>query len=82
VEAFDTALLLGDTAMTSKTLGLSTRGQVGQGSQVLIMGFVVRGRQPRQFLINAKGSSLAEFGVKTARCWADSSAIPASPRSK
>lgn len=54
-----------DTSGTSNTLyNLSTRGQVGTGSAVLIAGLVVSpGTTPRRLLIRAAGPSLAPFGV-------------------
>ena len=42
---------------------LSSRGQVGTGSNVLIAGFVVGGTTPKQVLIRAIGPSLAQFGI-------------------
>ena len=42
---------------------LSTRGQVGTGSNILIAGFVVAGDSPKQVLIRAIGPSLTAFGV-------------------
>ncbi len=42
---------------------LSTRGQVGVGSDILIAGFIVAGESPKQVLIRAIGPSLTAFGV-------------------
>lgn len=42
---------------------LSSRGQVGTGSNVLIAGFVVGGTTPKQVLIRAIGPSLTQFGI-------------------
>jgi hypothetical protein len=42
---------------------LSTRGQVGTGSNILIAGFVVGGSTPKQVLLRAIGPTLASFGV-------------------
>lgn len=42
---------------------LSTRGQVGTGSNILIAGFVVGGDVPKQVLVRAVGPSLTQFGV-------------------
>ena len=42
---------------------LSTRGQVGSGSNILIAGFIVAGDTPKQVLIRAIGPSLTAFGV-------------------
>jgi hypothetical protein len=43
---------------------LSTRGQVGTGSDVLIAGFVVGGSTPKQVLVRAIGPSLSNYGVE------------------
>jgi hypothetical protein len=42
---------------------LSTRGNVGSGENVLIVGFVVNGRNTKQVLIRAVGPTLADNGV-------------------
>lgn len=42
---------------------LSTRGQVGTGSNILIAGFVVGGTVPKQVLIRAVGPTLSGFGL-------------------
>jgi hypothetical protein len=42
---------------------LSTRGQVGTGSNLLIAGFVVAGSSPKQVLIRAIGPTLSTFGI-------------------
>ncbi len=42
---------------------LSTRGQVGTGSNILIAGFVVGGTVPKQVLVRAIGPTLSDFGV-------------------
>ena len=42
---------------------LSTRGQVGTGSNILIAGFVVGGTAPKQVLIRAIGPTLSAFGL-------------------
>lgn len=42
---------------------LSTRGQVGTGTNILIAGFVVGGNSPKQVLVRAIGPSLTAFGV-------------------
>jgi len=43
---------------------ISTRGMVGNGSGVLIAGFVVEGVSSKQVLIRAIGPSLREFGIR------------------
>jgi hypothetical protein len=43
--------------------GISTRGQVLTGDDVLIGGFIIGGSSPKQVVINARGPSLALHGV-------------------
>lgn len=47
----------------SRLVNVSSRGQVGSGSQALIQGFQVLGPEPVRVLITARGPSLAAFGV-------------------
>lgn len=47
----------------SRTINISTRGQVGSDSERLIAGLVVSGTASRRVLIRAVGPSLARFGV-------------------
>ncbi len=42
---------------------LSSRGQVGTGTNVLVAGFVVGGTTPKQVLVRAIGPSLVQFGI-------------------
>jgi hypothetical protein len=42
---------------------LSSRGQVGTGTNVLVAGFVVGGTTPKQVLIRAIGPSLTQFAI-------------------
>lgn len=44
-------------------INLSARGWVGEGDNVLIGGFIVRGDAPVDVLVRAQGPSLASFGV-------------------
>jgi len=46
--------------------GLSTRGQVASGDQVMIAGFVIEGRGPQTVVVRGRGPSLAAFGVTDA----------------
>ena len=57
VEVYDTSGEL------SRLVNLSTRGMVGQGDQVLIVGVVVTGNLPKRLLIRAVGPTLAGFGA-------------------
>lgn len=52
-----------DPSAPSRTFNLSTRGRVGTGDKVMIMGLVIQGTEPRDVLITAIGGSLAEYGV-------------------
>ena len=52
-----------DEVPSSRVINLSTRGNVGTGSNVLIGGFSVIGPDPIRVLISAKGPSLTAFGV-------------------
>jgi hypothetical protein len=47
----------------ARQVNISTRGQIGTGDSVMIMGLVARGNAPRQFLIRAVGPTLEEFGL-------------------
>ncbi len=51
---------------TSRTVNLSTRGRVGTGANVMIMGFIIGGTTPRDILISAVAGSLAEYGITDA----------------
>jgi len=46
-----------------KAANVSTRGQVGTGSNVLIAGFVVNGTVSRRMLIRGAGPTLTRLGV-------------------
>jgi hypothetical protein len=46
-----------------RTGNVSTRGQVGTGSSVLIGGFIIGGNQPKDVIVRAMGPSLANSGV-------------------
>lgn len=48
---------------SSQVSNISTRGQAGAGSNVMIGGFIVGGSDPTQLLIRALGPSLAPFGI-------------------
>ena len=47
----------------SRLTGISTRGQVLTGDDVLIGGFIIEGSSPKRVVINARGPSLAMHGV-------------------
>ena len=47
----------------SKLINISTRGFVGVGANVMIVGFVVAGTAPKTVLIRASGPALSQFGV-------------------
>lgn len=52
-----------DSAPGSTLLNLSTRGEVGTGSNVLIGGVILRGIDPRRLIFRALGPSLPNQGV-------------------
>ena len=62
VEAYD-ADADAATARTRRLVNIATRGQVGNGADVLIAGLVVSGPGPRTYLIRAVGPTLSSFGV-------------------
>jgi hypothetical protein len=49
-----------------RLMNLSTRGQVGQGDNVMIGGFVVTGNTPQKVLVRVLGPDLASYGVSGA----------------
>jgi hypothetical protein len=51
------------TAGTAKIVSLSSRANVGQGDNALIIGFVVTGTSPKQVLIRGVGVELQKFGL-------------------
>lgn len=62
LEAYD--LDISNTAVaSSRMINLSTRGQVGGGQNVMIMGFVVNGASARDILVTSIADSLSEYGV-------------------
>jgi hypothetical protein len=58
VEAYDVA-----AGEPLKLTNISTRGFVGQGDEILIGGFWVRGSVPQKVLVRGVGPRLAAFGV-------------------
>lgn len=50
-------------AVGPKAINVSTRGQVGTGSNVVIAGFVVNGAVSRRMLIRGAGPTLSSLGV-------------------
>jgi hypothetical protein len=51
---------------TTNLASISMRGEVSNGSDVVIAGFVVTGSEPKRLLIRAVGSELADSGVSGA----------------
>ena len=51
------------TAVAPRLINLSARTQVGQGSNVLIAGFVIGGTTSKTVLIRASGPALAPYGL-------------------
>ncbi len=64
VELYDMDTLNPFTAQ--KLTGVSTRGLVGAGDNVLIAGVLVSGNMPKKVLVRAIGPTLAGFGVSNA----------------
>jgi hypothetical protein len=57
------ARVSGGTFSDGVVENISTRGQVGTGSDVMIAGFVVGGTVPKQLLVRAVGPTLTSFGL-------------------
>jgi YVTN family beta-propeller protein len=47
----------------TRLINISTRAQVGTGSEIIITGFVISGNGTEVMLVRADGPTLAEFGV-------------------
>lgn len=58
LELYDT-----DPGTAARPVNLSTRGQVGSGTSVMIAGFAVAGPAPKRLLVRGAGPSLTRFGV-------------------
>jgi hypothetical protein len=52
-----------DIDTTTRLGGLSARGRVGAGGEVLIVGFIIEGPTPLRLLLRGVGPALAAFGV-------------------
>ncbi len=59
LEAYDSD----SASATSRLINISARTQVGTGANVLLVGFVITGSEPKKVLIRAVGPGLAQFGV-------------------
>ena len=60
IEAYDADTISNEG---SRAINISTRGNVGSGSNKLIAGFVISGAASRRVLIRAVGPALAQFGL-------------------
>jgi hypothetical protein len=60
IEVYD---VTANAAAPGKAANVSTRGNVGTGTNVLIAGFVVNGTATRRVLIRGAGPTLANLGV-------------------
>jgi len=60
------ARVSGGTFSDGVIKNISTRGQVGTGSNVMIAGFVVGGTTAKQLLVRAVGPTLESFGLSSA----------------
>jgi hypothetical protein len=49
--------------LTASVINISTRGEIGTRSDVLIAGFVISGSVPKRVLIRGIGPTLGGFGV-------------------
>ena len=56
-------VLPAEELISTRVANIATRGFVGTGAQVLIAGFSITGNEPVRMLIDAKGPSLADFGI-------------------
>ncbi|MCX6951713.1 MAG: hypothetical protein NTV51_05965 [Verrucomicrobia bacterium] len=63
VEVYDASATSGDS---QKLVNVSTRAEVGAGSDILIVGVVVSGVAPKKMLVRGIGPALAAFGVSDA----------------
>lgn len=63
VEVYDLDTRDNSGVTASRTLNMSTRGRVGVGDGVMIMGFIIGGTAPRNILVTAIAGSLAEYGL-------------------
>lgn len=63
VEVYDASPM---TADAPKLLALSTRGDVGAGDNILILGVVVTGSAPKKMIIRGVGPTLGSLGVEGA----------------
>jgi hypothetical protein len=63
VEVYDVDYNADAEATGRRLISLSTRGQVGTGTDVLIAGFVVLGPESRRVLVRGSGPALTAFGV-------------------
>ena len=60
------ARVSGGTFSDGVLTNISTRGQVGEGANAMIAGFVVGGTSPKQLLVRAAGPALTTFGLSGA----------------
>jgi hypothetical protein len=60
------ARVSGGTFSDGVLTNISTRGQVGEGADAMIAGFVVGGTSPKQLLVRAAGPALTTFGLSGA----------------
>jgi hypothetical protein len=61
--SFSGTLTSGGLFSDGSLRNISTRGQVGSGDNVLIMGFIVGGNTPKRVLLRAIGPGLATHGI-------------------
>jgi len=64
VEVFDLDTRDSNGVTSSRTINLSTRGRVGTGDNVMILGFIISGSASRDILVTGIAGSLSEFGIQ------------------
>lgn len=63
VELYD-ADIADEDPVTARIINISMRGEVSEGDDVMIAGFVIGGDQPRRVLVRVVGPELEPFGVE------------------
>ena len=56
-------LLIPNSASAVDLVNVSTRGKVGTGEEIMVVGFIVEGSGTKQFFLSAVGPTLSKFGV-------------------
>lgn len=56
-------ILVPNTSSAVDLVNVSTRGKVGTGQEIMVVGFIVEGSGNKQFFLSAAGPTLTKFGV-------------------